>query len=121
MVDPAKLIPGCIVWANLPNSQGKPCKDHRFIVISSPVGADSRLPVVGISTDPPTYEMGAHCVKLRWSPIAGGHVKTKLKKECWAHCHWLQITTVAKIHDLSSGHIGDAELLQIRKIIAANY
>jgi hypothetical protein len=113
-----KLTSGRIVWANLPDSQGNDCGEHRFVIVvppTAPITAASELWVIGISTRRPEKESKDDCVKLKYENRPGGHPKTKLTSECWAHCGWAHICAVGELRD-RSGVVGEAEMKQIRDI-----
>jgi len=115
----ANLILGRIVWATLPDSNGRPCELHRFVIVVPPSSAshDAELAVVGISTRRPAKGRENDCVKLKWMNRRGGHPVTRLDKESFAHCEWLVSTTIDAIEDIA-GYVGESEMVQIRKILA---
>ncbi len=46
----------------------------------------------------------------------GGHPETGLNQECFAHCLWIQITTISALTSLG-GRVGEKAMYQIRAIL----
>lgn len=117
-LDTNKLTLGRIVWADLPDSNGEPCGNHRFIIVSAPTSFDDEeiVALVGVSTRIPDKDEEAECVPLRYHQQ--GHALTKLKKPSWAHCRWYQEAKLGQIQELS-GQVGQAAVENILAAIAA--
>ena len=106
------LIQGRIVWATLPDPQGRNPKDRPLIILShnaDQLGDNDEVKVIGISTHQGEAPWNVQ-VPLPWSPA--GNSVTRLREPCSAVCTWtanIKKGTIRKV----SGSVPPATLQTI--------
>lgn len=113
-IDFKKLTRGRMVRADLPDSNGNNCGPHWFVVIVPPAqdAPDVVVDVVGISTRRPEKGYAEFCVELPHFNQPGGHAKTKLRFQSFAHAHWQPNATLGDIIEVG-GFVGENVLRQL--------
>lgn len=103
-----QLVQGRIIWASLPDPEGKNRKDRPAVILTRTDELQSNEPFVVVAATTTFREpLPPSSVKLPWHPR--GAVRTRLRKPTVAVCNWL--ITIREQDILDFGGIVPADVM----------